>query len=124
MAHAPPIYQPDTNYMPRILLVGSAPPLLNALANIFTVRGSEVCVSTDATDARKALTEFSPQLVVWDAESGEQSLDPGELGFHGPILILAQHFKAKRDAIPGRRLLRKPFSTDDLLAAVLENAWE
>jgi DNA-binding response OmpR family regulator len=110
--------------MPRILLVGSAAPLLNALANIFTVRGSEVHVSTDANDARNALTEFAPQLVVWDAEPGDDSLDPSELGFQGPTLILTQHLNAKRNGVTGRRLLRKPFSTDDLIAAVLESDWE
>ena len=110
--------------MPRILLVGSALPLLNALANIFTVRGSDVCVSTDATEARNALAEFVPQLVVWDAESGDDTLDPSALGFQGPILVLAQHLSAKRNDVTGRKLLRKPFSTDDLIAAVLESDWE
>ncbi|HEY7466011.1 MAG TPA: hypothetical protein VIB47_04905 [Dehalococcoidia bacterium] len=110
--------------MPRILLVGSALPLLNALANIFTVRGSEVCVSKDATEARKALAEFAPQLVVWDAEFGDQSLDPAELGFEGPTLVLVENLSAKRNGVSGRRLLRKPFSTDDLIAAVLESDWE
>jgi hypothetical protein len=110
--------------MPRILLVGSSLPLLNALANIFTVRGSEVCISTDATDTRNALADFAPQLVVWDAESIDESVDPSELGFQGPTLVLAQHLDTKRNGVPGRRLLRKPFSTDDLIAAVLESDWE
>jgi DNA-binding response OmpR family regulator len=110
--------------MPRILLVGSALPLLNALANIFTVRGSEVCVSTDADDARNAMTEFAPQIIIWDSESGDSSLDPGTLGFKGPTLILAQNHDGKRQVTAGQKLLRKPFSTDELVAAVLESSWE
>ncbi|HLG12013.1 MAG TPA: hypothetical protein VI876_09660 [Dehalococcoidia bacterium] len=109
--------------MPRILFVGSSSPLLHVLANIFAARGSLVCVSTDADQERDALLEFAPQLVLWDSEPGDASLDPSAFGYEGPTFILAQRPNAIRDHQPLRKVLYKPISTDDLVEAVLESAW-
>ena len=108
--------------MPRILLVGSAAPLLNVLANIFAARGSLVCVSTDFDQARNAVTTFEPQIVLWDSEPGDSTLDPTAFGFQGPTLVLAHHLNAQRDNQPLRKVLLKPISTDDLVEAMLELA--
>ncbi len=109
--------------MPRILFVGSTSPLLHVLANIFAARGSLVCVSTDADQARNAVSEFAPQLVLWDSEPGDGSLDPTAFGYDGPTLVLAHNLQPVRDNQPLRKVLLKPISTDDLVEAVLKSGW-
>jgi DNA-binding NtrC family response regulator len=110
--------------MPRILLIGSSAPLLNVIASILTVRGGQVRVLTDPDQARAAVTEFEPHLVLWDAEPGDSLLDPATLGFEGPTLVLAYHLNLDRDTRPLRKVLLKPISSDELIKAVLHSgAW-
>jgi ActR/RegA family two-component response regulator len=123
MAHEFRVLKPETGFMPRILLVGSGAPLLRVLANIFSARGGEVRVSTDVEHTRDALTEFEPHVVLWDSEPGDASLDPTVLGFSGRTLVLAHHLNAERDRVPLRKVLLKPVSTDDVIAALLEGPW-
>jgi DNA-binding NtrC family response regulator len=110
--------------MSRILLLGSMEPLLQVLANILAARGGDVRVLTDPEQARTTLEEFEPHLILWDSEPGDPSLDPATLGFEGPTIVLAHHFNRARDNLPLRKVLLKPISADQLIAAVLENgAW-
>jgi PAS domain S-box-containing protein len=114
----------------RVLLADDEPLVRDALVSMLTSSGCQVQVANDGTALIDALAAgASPDVIVTDLVmpglSGKQLVRTLELTRPGCPLLLITGFTGEdvSEALSGRsrhRLLRKPFGSDELLAALAD----
>lgn len=112
----------------RILVVDDETDIRNLIQEILTEEGYDVVTAANATDARRAVRERSPDLVlldIWMPDTDGISLLGEwrrEHRFAGPVIILSGHGTVET-AVEATRLgavdfIEKPLSLNRLLGAV------
>ncbi|WP_298231426.1 response regulator [uncultured Azohydromonas sp.] len=109
----------------RVLVIDDEPDIRRTMAELLRDNGYEVLSAADGGAALSAYADFSPQVLLLDLGlpglSGiEVARRLRQLSPSLPIIFVSGH--ADREllwtAVPGARLLRKPFHTEELYAEV------
>lgn len=108
----------------RILVVDDDPDVLALVTMVLTLDGHEVTEATSPREAQAVLDEAAPDLVITDLNFGtETSLDFTRRGVAEGRRILVMTAAVAEVDVPADledhvRILRKPFSLEELRAAV------
>ena len=110
----------------RVLVIDDEPDIRRTMAELMRDNGYEVLSAADGGAALSAYTDFSPQVLLLDLglPGGLSGIEVArrlrQLSPSLPIVFVSGH--ADREllwtAVPGARLLRKPFQTEELYAEV------
>ncbi|WP_051243646.1 response regulator [Azohydromonas australica] len=110
----------------RVLVIDDEPDIRRTMAELLRDNGYEVLSAADGGAALSAYADFSPQVLLLDLglPGGLSGIEVArrlrQLSPLLPIVFVSGH--ADREllwtAVPGARLLRKPFQTEELYAEV------
>jgi CheY-like chemotaxis protein len=103
--------------LPRILLVGRNQFLLGVLHNVFAVRGYVLESASEPDELESKLNAAKPDLIVWDYEVAHYDLDPTEVGYAGPLIVLTG--AGPVDGLHPVTRISKPFSLDVLVSTAV-----
>jgi DNA-binding response OmpR family regulator len=108
----------------RILVVDDDPDVLALVSMVLSLDGHEVLEATSPLEAQAVLEEAAPDLVITDLNFGtETSLDFTRRGVAEGRRIIVMTAAVSAVDVPADlddqvRILRKPFSLEELRAAV------